>query len=107
MPNIDFDNLTVAELQEIQRLAAAKEEERRGKEIAELREMILQKIKDHGFTFEDVFGGRGTVRTRRDAPPVRFRDPENPENTWSGRGPRPNWLKEKLEQGSEISDFSV
>ncbi len=39
---------------------------------------------------------------------VRYRDPENPENTWTGHGRRPNWLRERLEMhGVSLSDFYV
>jgi DNA-binding protein H-NS len=38
---------------------------------------------------------------------VRYRDPENPSNTWSGQGRRPNWLRERLEDGAVLGEFEV
>jgi DNA-binding protein H-NS len=38
---------------------------------------------------------------------VRYRDPENPKNTWAGRGRKPKWLQEKLEQGRKLEDFAA
>jgi len=32
-------------------------------------------------------------------------NPENPNETWSGRGKRPNWLVEKLDNGAKLEDF--
>lgn len=34
-------------------------------------------------------------------------NPENPNETWSGRGKRPNWLVEKLDNGAKLEDFLV
>lgn len=28
-------------------------------------------------------------------------------NVWSGRGPRPRWLREALEQGKQLADFLI
>lgn len=38
--------------------------------------------------------------------PVKYRDPET-NNTWSGVGVLPRWLRGRLEQGHRIEDFSV
>ena len=36
---------------------------------------------------------------------AKFRDGAG--NTWGGRGPRPQWLKEALSAGRQLSDFAV
>lgn len=38
---------------------------------------------------------------------VRYRDPANPENTWTGRGRQPNWLVAALKAGSALESFLV
>lgn len=38
---------------------------------------------------------------------VKYRDPENAENTWTGRGMTPRWLKEKLDAGAKTDDFLI
>lgn len=36
------------------------------------------------------------------------RDPNNPSNTWSGRGQRPKWLREELaKEGVSLDDFLI
>lgn len=55
--------------------------------------------------------GRGRRATGRKAAAVsgpkavRYRDQSG--NTWSGRGPRPQWLKEALDAGRSIDEFKV
>ncbi len=39
--------------------------------------------------------------------PVKYRDPENPKHQWTGRGMQPKWLRELIEQGRRLEEFSV
>ena len=38
---------------------------------------------------------------------AKYRDPENPENTWAGRGRKPRWLENALSKGRKMEDFAV
>lgn len=46
-------------------------------------------------------------RKMRAESPVKYRDPNNPQNTWKGAGKRPIWLNEALKQGKKLEDFKV
>ncbi len=48
-------------------------------------------------------------RERRPYPPVRpkYRNPKNPEQTWSGRGKPPRWLSPQLRAGRKLDDFLI
>ncbi len=35
----------------------------------------------------------------------RYRNPDNPEQTWAGRGRKPGWLVELLSQGKTLEDL--
>ena len=39
--------------------------------------------------------------------PPKYRDPHNAQNTWAGRGKRPNWLQAKLNAGAKLEDFAI
>lgn len=40
--------------------------------------------------------------------PIKYRHPDDPKLTWSGRGPKPKWLKALLEQpDSNLDSFEV
>lgn len=36
---------------------------------------------------------------------VKYRDPDNRRNTWTGRGSQPRWLREKVSRGLSPADF--
>jgi DNA-binding protein H-NS len=49
------------------------------------------------------------VRQRRPYPKVypRFRNPEPPYQTWSGRGKQPHWVSELLARGKTMDDLRI
>jgi DNA-binding protein H-NS len=46
---------------------------------------------------------------RRPYPPVfpKFFNPEDPSQTWAGRGKQPRWLTAQLKSGHQIDDFRI
>src|SRR5690349_6415745 len=90
----------MARMNGIERLSHAELVELRGeidrliaeKQVAErsaLKQRLADLAKAQGFSLEEIVG-KG--RKARGAVPVKYRDPKNPENTWTGRGRMPRWL---------------
>jgi len=52
---------------------------------------------------------KAPVSGRRSYPPVRpkYRNPDQPSETWAGRGKRPRWLLKQLKSGKRIDDFRI
>ena len=71
------------------------------KEILEKRLSSLNQV---GVEFKT-----GTPKRRRTYPPVvpKFSNPDNPSETWAGRGKQPRWLKKQLGTGKMIDDFRI
>ena len=48
-------------------------------------------------------------RERRPYPKVlpKYRNPNNPAETWAGRGKRPRWLRTQLRSGKKLDDFRI
>ena len=84
-----LDDMSYGELKQMEARIARLKVEKQNTERAELRERIVAMVKEHGFELSDIFGkgrkGKGSVA-------VKYRDPQNPENTWTGRGRMPRWL---------------
>jgi DNA-binding protein H-NS len=49
-------------------------------------------------------GGRGGLRG---AVAPKYRNPDNPAETWAGRGLKPRWLAAALKSGKKLEDFSI
>ncbi|MCR9145889.1 MAG: H-NS histone family protein [Rhodobacteraceae bacterium] len=111
MVKIDLDAHSLADLKELQKdldLAIDRAEKRERKEALEKLE---EQARDMGFTLSELLsmkegGGRKTGKPRAPAEP-KYRHPEDPSITWTGRGRKPNWIKEGLEKGQPIEDFLI
>lgn len=82
---------------------------------------IREAISAYGLTAADLGLAGGARRGRKPAAPVaakkrrtaagkaargvKFRDAGG--NTWGGRGPRPQWLRDALAKGKSLDDFLV
>jgi DNA-binding protein H-NS len=59
----------------------------------------------------DLIGKRSSNRPpeRRPYPKVypRFRNPDPPHQTWSGRGKQPHWIHEVLAKGRQLDDLRI
>ncbi len=46
---------------------------------------------------------------RRPYPPVfpKYRNPDRPAETWTGRGKQPRWLTAQLSSGKKLEDFRI
>jgi len=49
------------------------------------------------------------VPAKRPYPPVlpKFRNPDQPSETWAGRGKQPRWLVAALKKGKHLEDFKI
>jgi DNA-binding protein H-NS len=52
---------------------------------------------------------KDAARERRKYPPVfpKYRNPDLPSETWSGRGKQPRWLTAALKRGQKIEEFAI
>lgn len=105
---VDLSKLTIEELQTLAREIETEIVNRREAD----RERVLQQMRDLaasvGMSLEDFLRqerGRGKAAGSAVAP--KYRHPENPALTWSGRGKRPNWVNEALGSGMTLEDLEA
>ena len=104
--NIDLSKLSVEELQtlaqDIEREIVTRREAERERVLTQMRELAASL----GMSLEDVLkmergkGGGGIV-------PPKYRHPEDPSLTWTGRGKRPTWVNEALAAGKSLEDLAI
>jgi DNA-binding protein H-NS len=78
---------------------------------AVLREKLVAKKKALDKRLQQLhpLDDHGVTQARRPYPTVKakFRNPDQPSETWSGRGKRPRWLDAQLRSGKPIDDFRI
>ena len=75
-------------------------EEARQREIAEVVESIRATMREYSITIDDI-----QPKKAKTTVPAKYRDSSG--NTWSGRGKRPRWLVDALENGHTLEAYRV
>lgn len=103
MGETDLRKLSVPELKEL----ATEIENEIEKRQSESKKIVLGQIKELaqsiGMTIEDVIGiGKKGYRRNSGHASTLYVNPDNPKQTWSGRGRRPNWARDILDRGETL-----
>ena len=103
----DLATLSLAELHTLvtqaQRELAERQKQERRHVMAEIKALADSVGLEVNFKEEEP--ASGSLRGRKVAP--KYRNPHNPEDTWTGRGLKPRWLAELVEQGRDIDEFRI
>jgi DNA-binding protein H-NS len=98
-------NLTAMSASELQALKSEIERElnQRSAKLQAIEE-VKKLAASKGLKLDDLLaelGGDKSVKGKRELgpAPIRFRHPQNPSLTWSGRGKRPNWMRDAMAAG--------
>ena len=111
-PSINLKELSVDEMwelhEEISRLLSI----RLTSEKLELEKRLAQLRRDSPGRREhsaEPASLNGQPKERRKYPRVfpKYRNPNEPSETWSGRGKQPRWLTAALKSGHRIEDFAI
>ncbi|KAJ56557.1 hypothetical protein ACMU_06340 [Actibacterium mucosum KCTC 23349] len=99
---INLDALSLAELKDLQKdvaKAITSFEDRKRKEALSVLE---EKAREMGFSLNDLTKGG-----KKSALPPKYRNPENPDQTWSGRGRKPLWFSQAMAAGRDVAEFEI
>jgi DNA-binding protein H-NS len=100
----DLDRMSLRELQELELKVQKARANVQDRSRAELRKKVEAIVSDAGFKIGDLFGGRGG-KGRTVA--AKYANPDDPSETWTGRGRKPRWLNAKLQDGAKIEKFLI
>jgi len=87
------------------------------KPIAVIRRKIEAAAAASGYSVAELFGAaaqpanpspkKASSQAGAKVAP-KYRNPESPEQTWSGRGLKPNWLRDAMaKRGAQLADFLI
>ncbi|MBF0275942.1 MAG: H-NS histone family protein [Nitrospinae bacterium] len=102
----ELDKLNLEELIELQgavtQFITGKQEEAKKDLKAKMKAMA----EASGMTIEEILGIKkddaGTGKKRK-SPKPKYQNPNNPSETWSGRGRKPRWLAGLIEANPELN----
>jgi DNA-binding protein H-NS len=102
----ELDRMSVKELREmLQKIDVLIVDKQKTERVA-LREKMVALAAESGLSIDEIMGG--SKSGKRPPVPAKFRNPENADETWSGRGRMPNWMTAKLtKRGVTKEDFVI
>ena len=71
----------------------------------ELQDAVQRIAKKHGLTVNEVLGKKR--KYRKSPVPPKYRNPNDPSQTWSGRGRKPGWFGEALDKGKSAKSMEI
>lgn len=95
MERADFDRMSIDDLWSLH---------------IEVSRLLQEKMKTEKIALEERLRTlNAPPPARRPYPPVdaKYRNPERPSETWSGRGKQPRWLVAQIKSGKRIDEFQI
>lgn len=106
MNETELQNMSLKDLkklrQKVDTLIASYEDRKKQEALVELE----AKAKEMGFTLSELTSGKGKAKGRSLSAP-KYRDPEDGDRTWTGRGRQPEWFKQALAAGRDPEEMLI
>lgn len=108
---MNLENLDLAGI-EYTALVALKEKigveigRRENEEKSKAKKQIIELAKAYGLSVEEVLGKIGANAARKPVE-AKYRSPEQPDLTWTGRGRKPQWVQAHLDNGGSLTDIEI
>ncbi|MBN8292251.1 H-NS histone family protein [Rhodobacter sp. NTK016B] len=102
---IDLDALSLKELKQLKKEVDAAVIEYAERERRRALEEVEAFARERGLTVADL-NQLVAKKTRKPAAP-KYANPEDPSQTWSGRGRRPRWIEAALSDGKSLEDMAI
>jgi DNA-binding protein H-NS len=105
MADYDLEALSLSELKKMQKDVAKAISTCEDRQKAEARAKVEALARDLGYSLAKLVGTETKI-TRAPAA-AKYRHPENPALTWSGRGRKPQWFVDALAAGMIATDLEI
>jgi DNA-binding protein H-NS len=107
MADIDLDGMSRDELLKLRKdvdKAIENYETRRRQDAIAAAEAAAREA---GYSLSELIADAPKSVGKKKVNPPKYRHPENPELTWTGKGRQPGWIKDGLEGGKSLDDFRI
>ncbi|MDC8758773.1 H-NS histone family protein [Janthinobacterium fluminis] len=102
---MDLANMSAVELRNLQDKIKQEMKRRENQDIAKAREQILAIAQSVGMPLKELVSSGPRGKTGSVA--VRYRNPSDASQQWTGRGRQPKWVKAWVDSGQSIDLLRV
>ena len=109
----DLKSMTPKQLERLAKDIQREIENRSSKVRANAMKAAAKAAKEHGFDLTELLEAapkkRGLKKRSAKKPPLpaKYKNPESPSQTWSGRGRQPDWFKQAVSTGKSPKDLLI
>ncbi len=107
MASVNVSNLSIKELNELIKQANAEIANKEKARVVEAKKKMAQIAQEYGLSLDEVMKAPTKGRGSRGKAPAKYRNPDDPNLTWAGRGRKPTWLEEALKKGKKLESFKI
>jgi len=104
MASMDLEDLSWDELKQLEKDVAQAIRSFEARRLKEAKAAAEAAVKEFGYNLTDVLDEKPS-KTQKSAP--RYRHPENPAITWTGKGRQPVWYREAITAGASPEDMLI
>jgi DNA-binding protein H-NS len=105
MADFGLEALSLSELKKMQKDIAKAISTYQDRQTADARAKVEAFARELGYSLAELVGTEKKIA--RAPKPAKYRHPENPALTWSGRGRKPQWFVEALAAGKMAEVMAI
>ncbi|MCK5917803.1 MAG: H-NS histone family protein [Cocleimonas sp.] len=103
--SINLEKMSLPELIELQNNLGPAIKKKQRKEKTSLRKQMEELAKQSGFTFDEVISTSKPKKVSKVKP--KYANPNDTDQTWTGRGRKPKWVESALKDGKDLDDLLI
>ena len=104
----DLEALSLEDLKSLQKKVAKAIASFEDRQRATALAALEAKAKEMGFSLAELTGAAGVRRSKAKSAGIpKYANPENPGQTWTGKGRRPEWFIAAIDAGKSPEDMAL
>ena len=103
---IDLSGMSLKELKAHLKQVEAAVANYNEKAMRDARLELEELAKKHGFSLSELASVK-KPRAKRAPSTVVYKNPKNPDQSWTGRGRKPQWIVDALAKGKSLKDLQA
>lgn len=104
MAQLDLEKLDLNELKALQKDIAAAIDNFESRRRTEALKALEATAREHGYNIDQLVGGSQAAKK---VVVPKYANPDNPGQSWSGRGRKPQWVVDALATGKTLEDLAI
>lgn len=105
---VDVNKMSKEELKKLIKDAEKALESIETRRLADAKKAAETAAKEYGFSLDELLGAPAKGKGRKGAKnPAKYANPASPDQTWTGKGRKPNWVIDALASGKSLDDLKI